>query len=222
MSDKSSGLRAWSDRWSSLFSIVFGIIGIPGLLIAGFGLWLQYDQLVEAERDTARQFKLLRDTVGQLRDQTEIEVTVNTKAASDRFFELRDDPMYEEFFSAMEKIDFSSLTDEEEKDLEKSLVAEGQHFQSTWVEVLNCDEPHCKLFDMLHKFNVRDICSVAASDARRMRAVIEGMPDVQKQDEAYSRIRRTPIGHVMCSCPDDWTSWGVETSPYCIDFERKN
>ena len=218
---KLGALRAWADRWSGLFSIVFGVIGVPGLFIAAFALWLQYDQLIDAERDTARQFDLLTDTVRQLRDQTEIEVTLNTRASSDRFFEMRDDPLYEAFLAGMESIDFDSLSEDEERAIEDSMEAEGQHFQSTWFEVLNCNEPHCKRYDMLHRYNSRDICSVAARDVSRIGEIIEQMPEVLDQEEVYRRVRRTPVGQVMCSCPDDWTSWGVETSPYCIEFESK-
>ncbi|NDR55657.1 hypothetical protein [Aliiruegeria sabulilitoris] len=218
--DKDSGLerfRKWCERWDSTVGVVVGLVAMPGLMLAAAGLWLQYDQLIEAERDTARQFQLIERTVSELSRQTALEVGENTAEASEKFFEKRGNPAYEALFEGLETANLGKLTPVEVGQVEASLAEEFSHFQSTWQGVLNCVEPHCKVFDMLHEYHVQDICAVATDDAQRLGELIRRMPDFEDDDQVVKRVRLTVLGDVMCLCPRDWATWGSDASPYCSE-----
>jgi len=215
-SNKLERFRTWSERWNATVSLVLGIIGVPGILIAAYGLWLQYDQLIYAELDTAQQFELMRETLSEMSTQTELQVEINTREASNRFFEYRNNPIYDSLFASLEGIDFETISELELEETEDALTPEFEHFQSTWREVLDCKEPHCELYDMLHSHNIRDICTIASQDSLRLLNIFERQTDFESEEQAYERVQQTVLGLAMCFCPSDWTSWGVETSPYCL------
>lgn len=207
--------RHWCNRWDSTIGVVVGLVAVPGVVLAGVGLWLQYDQLLEAERDTSRQFGLMRETVSELSRQTTLEVGESTREASERFFDKLANPLYESLFLELETAKLDTQTPQDISDLEATLGAEFVHFQSTWQEVLNCDAPHCRVFDMLHKYHVRDICEVAASDIQRLSGIIGQLPGFDNQDRVADRLKKSVLGQVSCLCPPDWATWGGQSNPYC-------
>ena len=212
---KLAHFRAWCEHWNTTVTLVVGLIGVPGILIAAFGLWLQYDQLIDAERDTARQFEVMTKTLSAISTQTGLQVKINTREASARFFERRNDPLYDTLFERFGSIDFETASKEEIDKSIKALEPNFEHFESTWREVLDCVEPYCKVFDMLHRQNTEDICNIASEDADKLLKIIERQPNIESEEQAYERIQKTVLGDVMCKCPSDWTSWGTETSPFC-------